>query len=149
MPQADPSDFIALVRRAVQNDSTARANLGGVSLTTKVGGRVIPADLVDADASTIDLPVIVLDLIDGGSAEFHGGIQRLVLHVYAYSKVKGDAYALYDAFWNILQAERLFDPSGAITLAGMMRETERPTPGYNEVVKASFARGTWVAMLGG
>lgn len=149
MAQSSPADLIALVRVAIYGSSTTFAGLGVKTLNAYVSGRVQPPALIDADAQTIDLPLIVVDPRDGGRTEYAGGYSSIPFQVYAYAKTQGEAWAIYDAAFQILQAARLWDPSGVITMAGACRQMGPPDIGFNDRTKAHFARGSWTAYLGG
>lgn len=143
------NDLIALIRLAVQSSTATHAALGGKTLNEAIGGRVVGAALLDADAQTIQLPAIVLDLF-GGGAEYSFALEADTVYVYAYSdESQGAATDLYEAFVSVLQGTRLYDPDGHIGGAGYAYEQSRPISGPNEKLKSWFARGVWLARLAG
>lgn len=118
----------------------------GVTALTEDRIRTSHAQNPDED---LNYPLLIIDF-DTGAGRYQGGLQNWNVDLYAYSDESQDAAdALYDTMYLVLQAERLWDPSGAITAAGSAREVERPESGYNEQTRAWFARGTWVVMAAG
>lgn len=142
-------DVVALVRVLVQQNTTTHAGLSGQTLAAHVGGRVFAPALVDADAATVERPCIVVDCM-GGGANYGGAVQQSTVYLYAYSDAgQGQASAIYDALYSIMQAARLYDPAGAITLAGYAREEQRPICGHNSAMKSFYSRGMWALHTAG
>lgn len=140
----------ALIRRAIQTSTTTWPGLGGVTLDAYLGGRVVPAAYLDADAATLERPCLVVDAARGGSADYTGSVQTSTVDIYGYSDdSSGVASEIYDAAFAILQGTRLADPDGNVTLSGYLRENQRPRCGRNEAMKSFFAFGTWTAYTAG
>lgn len=136
-------DVLTLMRLVVQTSTTTHAALGGKTLNAVLSGRVVGARLLDADAQTLSMPSLVVDLF-GGASEYSLALQSVSVYLYAYSgDSEGEALALYEAARDVLQGVRLYDPSGNVTSTGYARETSRPIGGANQVMKTWFARGAW------
>lgn len=117
-------------------------------LTALVEDRIRTSHAENPDEA-LSYPLVIID-VETGSGRYQGGLQVLNVDIYAYSDESQDlADKVYDLLYLGLQAERLWDPSGAIGAAGYAREVERPEPGYNEQTQAWFNRGTWVVTVAG
>jgi len=140
IPIIKKRDIAALIRfRLVAQDT----------LTAQVDDRIRTAHVADPDPDSLVYPMVIVDM-DTGSGRYQGGLQQFSVDIYVYDDESQDrADEIYDALYLLLQAQRLWDPSGTITAAGSIREVERPEPGYNEQTRSYFSRGTWVVMAAG
>lgn len=138
-PVATKASVLALVRQHLLAQTTVVEMVGA---NVRVGHAETPD-------SPLSYPLVILDMASG-VAGYQGGLQRWVMEAYAYSdESQAQADKLYDKLYLGLQAERLWDPSGAISTAGYAREVERPESGYNEQTRSWFCRGGWVVMVAG
>lgn len=132
-------DVIALIRLLLQ---------GASAVNDVIQGRVQGPNLIDSDAQSVELPVVVVDPFSGVGQYQPAGPHALTVYVYAYHEGSlGSALSLYDDVFDALQAKRLFDPDGKIPIAGTSRETSRPITGFNDKIKAHFARGVWAVTV--
>ena len=104
----------------------------------------------DPDVGSVTYPVIIIDRT-AGNARYNGSLRDVTFDLYAYSNLGQDeALRLYDAAFALLQSKRLVGRDRTvIPTAGYAREVDRPEPGYNDVTRSWYARGTWVAMFAG
>lgn len=121
--------------------------LGKDSVTALVEDRIMTAHVRDPDAD-LTYPLVILDLDTGGTG-YQGGIQQWTMYLYTYGNSQDEADRVYDAVYLAMQAERLWDPTGAINTAGYAREINRPEPGYNEVIRSWYVRGVWSIIVAG
>ena len=141
-------DIHMLVRSTVLSSSANHAQLGGKTLNETVGGRVFVAATIDADASSMEMPCLIIDPVGGGEANFSLQLDTARVHVYAYDdSAPGESVAIYEAFASVCQAARLADDN--VGPKGTGYETERPVSGHNSVMKSWFTRGTWSFTLAG
>ncbi len=135
-------EAVQLVRRKL---------LSNVELTNTVSGRVYTSHFLDVENQTVPMPLVILDN-QGGDANYGKGVQRLILHIYVYSKLSStQADQIYHTVYETLQACRLSDDTANadITAKGMIYEQERPRSGFNEAVKGWFKRATYVIYTSG
>lgn len=149
MAQSSPADLVALIRAAVFASSATHAGIGAVSLNAYISGRVQPENLIDADAKTIDLPVLIVDISSGGGLEYSGGYQRIPFRLYSYAKTSGEAWAISSAAFSVLQGMRLVDSSGAVAMAGVARQVMPGECVYNDKMQAFAVVSSWIATVGG
>jgi len=134
------ADGLILARLAL------RAN---AALDAAVDGRVFGPHLIEADAGSLERPCVIVDLLSGG-AEYHSGSEALTAYIYAYDdRSQGNAMEIYDLIYAALQGTRLIDSESNVTAAGYAQEVSRPITGYNDQVRAHFARGVWTLRLAG
>ena len=113
--------------------------LSNTDLTDKVGGRIFGAHMNDADASTVDYPMVIIDF-RGGARHSAGLLQTTIFEIWTYSrKSQGDALEIYDLACNALNMEPF--EKGNLQIAGYAREITRPVEGYNEKARAYYAIG--------
>lgn len=129
------------------------ALLADATVVAKVENRVYSDHFVEADVGTPTYPLVVLEP-RGGDGHIARHLQRMTVHVYAWSKVSADeARAIYDAVYVAAHMQRLTFSSGAqaegLTQAGTARETDRPVYGYADEVVGWWARGTWEVQVAG
>lgn len=116
------------------------------AVTGIVGDRVVTEHSIpgEVDLATVEMPRVIVDLISG-DARWHGAVQTVIFHVYAYSRAsQGEASRLYGEVWKALHAQGLRDTQDVIKAAGITHETERPQEGHNGNMNAFFSRGVWV-----
>jgi hypothetical protein len=112
-----------------------------------VGDTILMHHSMDADAGTVPMPSVILNA-DIGYSMYNGVVQMQDIEIYAYSKIStGEALRVYDAVYIVLQSSRLILDN--VDARGWMRETTRPLTGYNDRIKAWYARGRWVASSAG
>ena len=141
------NDALALIRRTIQTSTDTHAKLEGKTLNEIIGGRVVSAALLDADAATFPRPSIIVDMF-GGSAEYSDALEVVTVYIYAYDDTnQGRATDLYEAAHKILQGVRLWDSTGNVSSAGLAFESSRPISGHNTTMKSWFARGSWTITL--
>lgn len=122
--------------------------LGQVEVTNLCGDQIVTSHNFDPSLS-LAYPRLIIDF-NSGSGRYQGGLQNWIVDIYSYSDESQDsADALYDTMYLALQAERLWDPTGAIPAAGYGRELERPESGYNGQTRAWYARGSWMITTAG
>lgn len=131
------------VKQLLREKLVANATVDGL-----IRGRVHTAHPRYTDPQQIEMPLLIVDVING-RGQYGGGSQGFVLDLYAYDRTSdGDADALYKAAYEALNMERLYNATttnGArvLTAAGYVYEIERPVVRYNQDVGAWFARGKW------
>ena len=76
MPDNHIGTALQLIRRTLIED---------LPLQNLVSGRVYTSHFIDYDNKTAPMPLVVLDN-RGGSANYSMQLQRLILHIYAYSE---------------------------------------------------------------
>lgn len=117
--------------------------LEDAALRARVDGKVLSAHVESAEAQTMlqAKPLIVVELLSGFSRYF-AALQDVTMEVYAYSKASQDeANDVYDAVYTRLQHECLMVAN--IDMQGVAREIERPLEGWNDDIRAWYARGRW------
>lgn len=117
--------------------------LASAVLRTLVDDRVYGGHLEDAEAGTVVMPLVIVELLSG-FAMYNRSVSRTGFDLWAYSKRSADeAHEVYDASFRAVQAECL----GVVGVGthALARETERPVDGWNELLRAWFVRGRWVA----
>lgn len=131
------------VKQLIRERLVANTTVDGL-----VRGRVHTAHPRFTDPQTIEMPCLIVDVING-RGQYSGGSQGFVFDLYAYDRTSdGDADALYKAAYEALNMERLFNATTAngtraLSAAGYSYEVERPIVMYNSDVGAWFARGKW------
>lgn len=138
-PVVSTQDVLFLLRLAL---------LENAGVSALVGPNVRTSHVVAPDA-TLTYPLVVVSELDGFGG-YEGGLQSILVEVYAYSdESEAAARSLYDAVYSALHATRLYDPSATIAARGSARETGRPSPGWNEEVRAWYLRGVWTVVVAG
>jgi len=114
--------------------------LAVAAIQSKVGTRVFGHHFTEDEAGTVEHPLVILELNNGGS-DYNRVWSSSLVDVYTYSK-EGDTEAaeLYDLVYDALQAGCVGAPQGIHFLAV---ETERPIEGLNPKTRAWFCRGTF------
>tara|TARA_Y100000593_G_C4309554_1_gene337651 strand:+ start:214 stop:630 length:417 start_codon:yes stop_codon:yes gene_type:complete len=121
--------------------------LSNSSITNIVSDRVLTDHFYDFDNTTVQMPLIILD-IEGGSANYGMEAQAMKMDVYCYSKTSSSqTVSLYDALYLALHAQRL--SNDGIPTKGYAYETERPDTGYNNQIRAWYSMGKYTVNLAG
>ena len=121
--------------------------IGSPAILDLVDGRCHTSHFFDFDNETVVMPLIIVD-IHGGSANYASASQIVGLHVYGYSrKSQAEALKIYQASYELLNAADL--RTEGLSLTGTAVETERPLTGYNDQIRAYFARGTFRVFTAG
>jgi len=129
---ASASDLKFLVR------STLMANAGVSAL---VGARVHGAHLQAPDLGSVDFPLIVVSFTSG-TVVAASGYQVVAMELYAYSTDSGgSALELYDKAHAALHQQLL--RRDGVAIAGYCMEAARPDEGWNEPIRAYWARGSY------
>jgi len=131
-------DLLQIIRSQLLEDSV----VSGI-----VGDNILMHHSMDADAGSVPMPVIVMNA-DIGDSMYNRVVQMQDIEIYAYSKIStGEALRTYEATYDVLQSARLILDN--VSARGWMRETTRPLTGYNDRIKAWYARGRWLAAAAG
>lgn len=140
MTLAKARDEIALVRDVLVANAAIQSAI--VDVRT--------AHVNAPDVGTVRYPLIILDRT-AGNARYNGSLRDVSFDLYAYSNLGADeASRVYDLAFAALQSQRLVARDRTvIPAAGYAREVDRPEPGYNDVTRSWYARGTWVAFVAG
>jgi len=129
MAAASAEQLKMLVRSQLMSEST---------ITDVVGGSIYGAHLQDPDARTVPYPMVVLDFRAGFANT--SSYQSVNMYLWAYSRENsGEALRLYDLCQAALQQQVL--RKTGISVAGYVVEEVRPYEGWNDNVRAYFARG--------
>ena len=130
---ANISNAIQVMRHTLLEES---------DITDLVGSRVVTDHIIDYENQTFEMPCIIIDL-QSGQANYARADQRLVFHVYVYSKESSaESFEIYDVVYEKLSAVRLNIDD--ISAKGYSREAERPIHGYNNDVKGWYCRATYI-----
>ncbi len=140
MTLARARDEIALVRDVLLAAASIRD--AGIDVRT--------AHVNAPDLGTVTYPLIILDRT-AGNARYNGTLRDLSFDLYGYSNLGQDeASRIYDLAFAALHSQRLVARDRTVMpAAGYVREIDRPEPGYNDVTRSWYARGTWVAYVVG
>ncbi len=129
---ASSNDLKFLVRSTLMADSAVAA---------LVADRVHGAHLQAPDLGTVDFPLVVIEFL-GGQVTAASGYQTVQMDLYAYSRTSaGTALELYDATHAALHQQLL--RRDGVACAGYSMEVARPEEGWNEGVRAYYARGAY------
>jgi len=115
--------------------------LGVASVTDEVEDRVHTSHFYDLDNASIVYPMIILNPV-GGFSSYSKSWAKTELHIYVYSQYNLDqCLRIYQLVYNSLQAEGLSNTN--ISDKGYLRETARPTNGYNDQTRSYYLRATY------
>lgn len=129
---ASSNDLKFLVR------STLMADAGVAAL---VADRVHGAHIQTPDTGTVEFPLVVVEFL-GGSVLSASGYQEVNADVWAYTRTSaGAALEIYDAVHAALHQQLL--RRDGVASAGYSMEISRPEEGFNESVRAYYARGSY------
>lgn len=116
--------------------------LGASAVTDLVSGRIYGAHFLDPDGQTPTYPLIILELIGAGELHYARAFQTLRMDVWCYDRVSAaSALHLYGQAQDALQQQRV--AVTGITQKLVIREAVRPIEGFNEAVRAYYARGEY------
>ena len=116
-------------------------------ITSILKDRVYTEHFYDFENQSVIFPLVILEIIDG-EANYGMDSQRLVLHLYTYSKISsGQCRNLHDTIYSNLHAQRLYNEN--IQVAGTLREAERPISGFNTETRAWFCRSLYIVNTAG
>jgi hypothetical protein len=119
-----------------------RTLIADKSLQNLIEGRVYTSHFIDYDNKTTPMPLVILDN-RGGSANYSMKLQRLILHIYAYSeRSSAQAADVYNKVYTALNGQEL--ARSTLSVGGYMYEQERPLNGFNEQIRGWFYRGTFI-----
>jgi hypothetical protein len=129
---ASANDLKFLVRSTLMADA---------SVSAIVADRVHGAHIQTPDTGTAEFPLVVVEFL-GGSVVSASGYQQVNADVWTYTRTSaGSALELYDAVHAALHQQLL--RRDGVTVAGYSMEINRPDEGFNETVRAYYARGTY------
>lgn len=123
-----------LVRSVLLADAPLRALVNGKVFTTHVS---------NTEAATIlqESPLVVID-VRGGFTRFFGQLEDTSFELWTYSKASSDeAQDVYDKAFSLLQMVQL--QATDVDLVGTAREIARAEDGFNDELRAWYARGRW------
>ena len=117
------------------------------SVTDIVSDRILTDHFYDFDNSTVQMPLIILD-IQGGESNYGMENQQLELDIYCYSKTSSsETVSLYDTLYSSLHAQRL--SISGINPKGYAYEVKRPDTGYNDKIRAWYSIGKYKLNIAG
>lgn len=106
-----------------------------------VGDNIHTAHIYDADAGTVPMPCLILEL-ESGFGMYNRTVQFQDYDLYAYSKIsQAEAMQVYNAAYDALQACRL--SLDGVSTKGLITERSRPVSGYNDRLMSWWVRGSW------
>jgi len=134
MGKASAEGLKRAIRQKIINDS---------AINKIVGNRVVGNHEVNSDKRTVEFPRIVIELYLGDVSP-SSTYQFYILEIWVYHRVSSShALSLYDRVYETLHHEHMsFDE---INTKGYCMEMNRPTEGYDEMVRSYWARGRWTA----
>jgi len=110
------------------------------AVTDLVSGRIYGAHFQDPDAQTPTYPLIIIEWVGAGELQYSRAFQKMRMDIWCYDKTSSAAALnLYGQVQDALQQQRL--AVTGITQKGVIRESQRPTEGFNNAVRAYYARG--------
>ena len=111
-----------------------------------VEDRVFGNHLQTPDIGSVDFPLVIIEFYLGDTSP-SGAYQAVILELWCYDRdSSANALKLYDACHDALQ-HNLVSVEG-ISTKGYCMEMNRPTEGFNDMPRAYFARGRWMARAG-
>ena len=133
MSDSDIGSALQLVRRTL---------IENLPLQNLVSGRVYTSHFLDFDNKTTPMPLVILDP-RGGDANYSMQLQRIILHIYAYSeRSSAQAADVYHKMYTAINGQRLSRSS--LDIGGYVYEIERPLTGFNDQIRGWFYRGTFI-----
>ena len=117
--------------------------LADAPLRALVNGKVFTSHVSSTEAATL-LQASSLIIVDvaGGFTRFFGQLADTSFSLWAYSKASSyEAQDVYDKAFALLQMVQL--QANDVDLIGSARELERAEDGFNDELRAWYARGRW------
>lgn len=119
--------------------------LAAPAVTALVSGRIYGGHFQDPLDQSPTYPLIILEWIGAGELQYARAFQKMRMDIWCYDRVSSaSALHLYGQVQDALQAQLL--SVDGITQKGYMREVVRPTEGFNNAVRAYYARGEFWCM---
>lgn len=116
--------------------------LDASAVTDLVSGRIYGAHFLDPDDQTPTYPLIILEWIGAGQLQYSKAFQTMIIDIWCYDRTSSSsALHVYGQVQDALHQVRL--STTGIAEKGVIRESVRPIEGFNEQVRAFYARGEY------